>query len=170
MQPTIISKPEMLLVGMSFYGDPFDTSGVWTEENQIGRVWQRFMRYLEQHSGAIQNRTAVDVFLEVQIYNQETIEKGFFEVFVGVQVEQLQPIPLELLGKVLPATDYAVFTLVGEAIFSDWDMHIDQWLAQAGYRRAYPYSIQYYDSRYKGLDQISESTLDLYMPVEKTAV
>ena len=38
-----------MLVGLSFYGDPFDTSGVWTEENHIGRTWQRLMSYLEQH-------------------------------------------------------------------------------------------------------------------------
>ena len=38
MQPTIVQKGEIVLVGMSFYGDPFETSAGWTEENQIGWV------------------------------------------------------------------------------------------------------------------------------------
>ncbi len=167
MQPTILQKEEILLLGLSFYGDPFDTSNVWTEENQIGLTWQRLMRYLEQHSQVIQHRVALDVFYEVHIYGDETNTKGLFEVFVGVPVERLEAVPVELLVKVLPATTYAVFTLEGQAILSDWEMKIDQWLAEAGYERSHPYSLQYYDPRFKGLDQIAESALDLYMPVRK---
>ncbi len=167
MQPTILQKPEILLVGLSFYGDPFDASNVWTEENHIGLTWQRLMRYLEQHSQAIQHRAAPDVFYEVHIYGDETNTKGLFEVFVGVPVERLEAVPVELSVKALPATAYAVFTLEGEAIFSDWVMHIDNWLVEAGYERSHPYSVQYYDPRFKGLDQIADSVLDVYMPVRK---
>ena len=46
MQPKIIRADQIMLVGMSFYGDPFETSAGWMEENQIGRLWQRFMAYL----------------------------------------------------------------------------------------------------------------------------
>ncbi len=169
MQPTLLQKPEILLVGLSFYGDPFDSSDAWTEENHIGRTWQRLTSYLGQHGGAIRHRTASDVFYEVHIYGEETSTRGLFEVFVGVEVERLEAVPVDLLVKVLPAADYAVFTLAGEAIFSDWVMHIDRWLAEAGFERSQPYSVQYYDPRFKGLDRIAESTLDIYMPVRKAA-
>jgi predicted transcriptional regulator YdeE len=167
MQPVIVQKPEILLVGLSFYGDPFDTSGVWTEENHIGRTWQRLMNYLARNSNAIEHRTPEDVSFEVHIYGEETSTKGLFEVFVGLPVERLEAVPVELLVKVLPATQYAVFTLEGETIFSDWDMVIDRWLAEAGYERSHPYSVQYYDSRFIGIDQIADSKLDIYMPVRR---
>lgn len=170
MQPTILQKPQTLLVGLSFYGDPFDVGSAWTEENQIGRTWQRLMRYLEGHPQAIHCRLASDVFYEVHIYGEETSSKGLFEVFVGAPVERLEAVPVDLLVKVLPATEYAVFTFQGEAIFGeDWLMSIDGWLKQAGYERSFLYSIQYYDERFKGLDQIADSTLDVYIPVRRMA-
>jgi len=167
MQPLILQKTEILLAGFSFYGDPFDNSNVWTEENHIGRTWKRLMSYLGQHGDAIKHRVAPDVFYEVHIYGEETTTKGLFEVFVGVPIERLENVPVELSVKVLPATEYAVFTLVGEAILSDWVMNIDSWLTEAGYERSYLYSVQYYDARFKGLDQIADSVLDVYMPVKK---
>jgi len=169
MQPTIVSKAEIKLVGMSFYGDPFETSAGWTEENQIGRLWQRMMTYLSEHGDKIQNQVPVKASYEVHIYGPETMSKGLFEVFVGLQVEKVEKVPVDLLVKLLPATEYAVFTLQGAQIVSDWHLEIDQWIKAAGYRHSYPFSFQYYDERFKGLDQVEDSQLDVYMPVEKAA-
>jgi len=170
MDLMILQKPEILLVGLSFFGDPFDTNNAWSEENHIGRTWQRLMRYLGQPDSTIHHRAAADVFYEVHIYGDETKTQGFFEVFVGFPIERLEAVPVELSLKVLPATEYAVLTLQGEAILSDWVMNIDRWIVEAGYQRSYPYSIQYYDARFKGLDQIADSILDVYMPVRKNIV
>ncbi|MFZ6031207.1 MAG: GyrI-like domain-containing protein [Chloroflexota bacterium] len=165
MKPILLQKPEILLVGMSFYGDPFDTNDPWSEENHIGRTCRRFQQYLETHGQEIRHRRVVDVMYEVHVYDDATTTQGLFEVFVGLPVERLEALPVALSAKVLPATQYAVFTLEGEAILSDWYMHIDQWLETAGYERCHPYSVQYYDTRFKGMDQIAESVLDVYMPV-----
>ncbi|MBC8505604.1 MAG: GyrI-like domain-containing protein [Anaerolineales bacterium] len=167
MEPVISQKSEMKLVGMSFFGDPFDTSDTWTEENQIGRLWQRFMGYLQQNANAIKHTAAEKAMYEVHIYHPETFEKGLFEIFVGVRVEQLEAVPVDLLVKNLPASEYAVFTLAGEQIASDWEMIIENWLARESYRRNHPFSYQYYDERFKGLENITESFLDVYLPIEK---
>ena len=167
MEPIIIEKPAITLVGMSFYGDPFETSAGWTEENQIGRLWERLMAYLAEHSESIQHRSAVQASYEVHIYGPETMTKGLFEVFVGIQVERIEAVPVELLVKILPPTTYAVFTLAGKQISSDWHLEINQWIGQAGYQHALPFSIQYYDQRFKGLGKIEESVLDVYMPISK---
>jgi len=167
MEPVITHKSETILVGMSFFGDPFDTSDAWTEEIQIGRLWQRFMRYFQQHSGTIKHVTDVEGLYEVHIYHPESMEKGLFEIFVGVEVDQLEAVPLETLVKVLPASDYAVFTLEGEQIASDWEMEIDAWLAQGGFKQNYSFSFQYYDKRFKGVGNIRESVLDVYIPIGK---
>jgi predicted transcriptional regulator YdeE len=165
MQPTIVHKDEIMLVGISFYGDPFETSAGWTEENQIGRLWQRLMGYLAENGDAIEPRVAAEVSYEVHVYGPETLTKGLFEVFVGIPVSRLEAVPIDLLVKILPAAQYAVFTFQGKQISSDWHLEIDQWIAKAGYRQALPFSFQYYDERFKGIDHIEESELDVYMPV-----
>lgn len=167
MEPVITHKSETKLVGMSFFGDPFDTSDAWTEENQIGRLWQRFMNCFQQNANAIKHTAEEEAMYEVHIYHPETMDKGLFEIFVGVEVDQLEAVPLELLVKILPSSDYAVFTLEGEQIASDWDMEIEKWLAKGFYQRSHPFSFQYYDKRFKGVDNIGESILDVYLPVEK---
>ena len=42
MEPRIVESERIILVGFSFFGDPFALSAGWTEENEIGRLWQRF--------------------------------------------------------------------------------------------------------------------------------
>ena len=68
--------------------------------------------------------------------------------------------------KVLPPTKYAVFTLAGEEITSDWHQMIHRdWLPDSGYQIAYDYAIERYDERFKGLDKIADSVLEVYIPV-----
>lgn len=169
MLPKITGILQITLIGMSFYGDPFDTHTGWDEENQIGRTWKRFMNFL-----SLQGETG-DIFAnptvayEVHISTPETREKGLFEIFVGMEAKAIQNVPVELSIKVLPATQYAVFTLRGEIIRSDWEMMLEEWLATSGYRRSYAYNFQHYDERFKGLDNLAESTLDVYLPIQKAA-
>ena len=166
MEPLITQKSEMKLVGMSFYGDPFDASDAWTEENQIGRLWQRFMAYFHQNMSAIKHIAKENAMHEVHIYHPETTQKGLFEIFVGVEVERLEAVPVELLVKILPASEYGVFTLTGDQIASDWEKEIEGWLARSSYQRNHAFSYQYYDERFKGVENIGESILDVYIPVE----
>ena len=169
MKPRFVQKKEITLVGLSFYGDPFETSPGWTEENQIGRLWQRLMAYFEENNQAITQCAQADASYEVHIYGPETITKGLFEFFVGFNVIRLGSVPLDLLVKKLPPAEYALFTLEGTQISSDWHMEVEQWITSAGYQRSLPFSIQYYDERFKGVDQIEESVLDVLIPVVPAA-
>jgi AraC family transcriptional regulator len=166
MEPIITQKSELTLMGMSFYGDPFSTRSGWDEENEIGRLWQRLMRFLNDNEARLPVAANQQAAYEVHVYSDETVTKGLFEVFVGVQVDQVRDIPVELLIKILPASEYAVFTFQGEEISSDWYLHIDQWIAAAGYQRSHPFSFQYLDERFKGVDNLADSILDVYMPIK----
>ena len=53
--PEIIEAGPMTFVGFSFFGDPFQLSGGWTEENEIGRLWSRFMAYFANHHADIKH-------------------------------------------------------------------------------------------------------------------
>jgi AraC family transcriptional regulator len=166
MEPKIVETGRMILVGLGFYGDPFRLSGGWTEENEIGRLWNRFMTYLGQHHGAIKNVKGERVAYELQIYHEDTPRTGEFEVFVGVEVEELQDPPLEMSVKILPPATHAVFALEGEQIASDWHlMIVAEWLPQAGHESDPRYSVQRYDERFKGVENLAESVVEVYMPI-----
>ena len=168
MEPKIVERDPMILVGFCFYGDPFAESAGWTEENEIGRLWNRFMTYTADHRDAIQHVKGETVAYEVHIESPETPSKGFREVFVGVEVERLANVPVELLVKMLPPATYAVFTLKGEQIASDWSMSIGEWMRRSPYEPASSYGFQRYDERFRGLDDLDASELDVYVPVKRT--
>jgi predicted transcriptional regulator YdeE len=167
MEPTIVKRNQIILVGFSFFGDPFASSDGWTEENEIGRLWNRFMAYMAQHSERIKHITNPEVWYEVHIWHEETAAKGHFEVFVGAEVEQLENVPIEVSVKMLPPIKYAVFTLKGKQIVSDWSRTIySEWMPGSGYQEAYAYMFQLYDQRFKGLENLDASALDVYIPVK----
>ncbi len=169
IQPVISEKKQITLVGISFYGDPFDSRAGWDDENEIGHLWTRFMKFLSSHQDEMIEKP--QVFYEVHIYTDETREIGKFEVFVGVEADltKLNALSVELCIKVLPETQYAIFTFHGEEITADWEKMLQNWFTASGYESPYSYNFQYYDARFKGLDKIDESILDVYVPVEKIA-
>jgi AraC family transcriptional regulator len=165
VEPRIVEKGRMILVGFSFFGDPFAESGGWTEENEIGSLWSRFSNYLADHRDQIKHVEDDDAAYEVHVESEETTSKGHREVFVGIEVNQLDNVPVELLVKVLPPTTYVVFTLQGEQIISDWSLMIAEWMLDADYVPSHTYGFQLYDRRFKGLDNLEGSELDVYVPV-----
>jgi predicted transcriptional regulator YdeE len=166
MEPKIVERGQMILVGLSFYGDPFAESASWTEENEIGRLWSRFMAYVADHHEAIQHIKDEHAAYEVHVETAETASRGFREVFVGVEVERLAQVPVELVVKILPASMYVVFTLKGEQIASDWSTSIGEWVRRSTYEPVGDFGIQRYDDRFRGVDNLTASELDVYIPVK----
>ncbi|MDK2982013.1 MAG: hypothetical protein PWQ55_2360 [Chloroflexota bacterium] len=166
MDLDFVERPALTLMGMSFYGDPFRDAGDWSENNEIGRLSQRYMEFAAGHRAALDALLSAPDFYEVHIYNPETEEKGLFEVFVGQPVGAVAGIPLELSCKILPAGSYACVHLQGETIISDWYRDFDKELAQHGRQYGLPFFFQIYDQRYKGMDRIAESEIDAFIPVK----
>jgi predicted transcriptional regulator YdeE len=170
MNPKIIEGAPIILAGLSFFGDPFASKDPWSEENEIGLLWQRMMSFMGQKGADLKRIISEEgVFYEVHIYHPDTKKTGEFEVYVGAEINQIGELPVEMVIKILPSTSYAVFSLEGKQIESDWPHMIYQdWMPQAGYRSAFPFSFQYYDRRFKGLDKLDESVIDVYVPIIKT--
>ena len=164
MEPKILEKEKIVLVGMVFYGDPFKNQAGWSQENEIGKLWKRFVA----REKTIKNRVENGGY-EVHIEPEEYEETKNFYVFVGVEVEKIENLPLEMFTKILPATKYAVFTLKGREITSNWqDKIYKEWLPQSGYEEAHKFTIEYYDDRFKGIDN-TESELDIYVPIKQAS-
>lgn len=161
----ICERGRLLIAGLGFFGDPFGLSGEWTEENEIGRLWHRYMTFM--HSPGAQTPPIPNpaVGYELWIEHADTRAKGFWEIFVGQEIADVAAVPVELSIKALPATMYAVLTLRGEEIASDWQQDALNSLANAGFKQALPYSFQSYDHRFKGMDKLAESEIDIYIPI-----
>jgi AraC family transcriptional regulator len=167
-KPKVVKFDRMFLAGFSFFGDPFAMSAEWTEENEIGRLCRRFMEYVEKNGARTKNLLIPDISYEVWTWNEEAAEKGNFDIFVGMEVKQVEAVPYDLSMRILPPCEYAVFTLKGQEITTDWHKPLyKEWLPQSGYEESYQYQFQYYDQRFKGMDRVDESELDVYVPVSK---
>ena len=168
MEPRIVERDQILLAGMGFYGDPFASSAGWTEENEIGRLWNRFMAFWRAEGARLPHLADPSVMYEVHIEHPETQAKGHYEVFAGVEVSQLSGLPAQLLVKVLPSNLYAVFTMAGSEIGSDWGPRIyGEWMPGSGYEGVPGYVFELYDERFKGIGRLEESVLDVYIPVRR---
>lgn len=169
MEPQIVQKESILLAGFSFFGNPFEAKDPWSEENEIGRLWRRLMTFRQQKNvGLPPALVHHDAFYEVHLTCPDTPLTGEFEVFAGIPVEQIHGLPVELVFKVLPPAQYAVFTLTGEQINSDWDQLIyRQWFPTTSYAPAHNFNFQYYDHRFKGMDKLTDSSIDVYIPIKQ---
>jgi AraC family transcriptional regulator len=162
MEPKIVEMEELTLVGMVFYGDPFKDVAGWSEENEIGKLWGRFVAKEE----LVKNVTGHGGY-EVHIEPEEYKDTKRYYVFVGVKVGEVEDLPLEMFSKTLAAGTYAVFTMKGEEITSDWSKAIyEEWLPQSGYVERAKYLIEFYDEkRFKGMNDPG-SELDIYVPIQ----
>ena len=175
MQVEFVERGPITLAGMSYYG-PLTGEG-WSQENPIGQLWQRFNRFFDK-TPAFSEAHAVSpgIGYELNIWNEEEYqETKCFHVFVGVQVDQLDEMPLQVVGKVLPAGLYAHLNPKGKEIASWERTFYEEWLPGSGYRVRdfgdYQFQIQAYEEgRFHGLgDLLEESEIDVYVPVKKVS-
>ncbi|MFX0015884.1 MAG: GyrI-like domain-containing protein [Promethearchaeota archaeon] len=167
---TIINRGKPLrLLGCVFYGDPFHSVGGWSEENEIGLTWQRFMRLYEKHKAFIQQFCMkCEVMYEVHLEPEEYKNTKKFYVFTGIEITDSPEIPLELFNMTLPVSKYGIFTFKGENIFRGGEFIYNEWLPDSNYEEAHPFLIQAYDQRFKGMESslLEESELDYHIPIK----
>ena len=53
MTPKFVEKGDIILAGMDFSGNPFTKAGGWSKQNEIGKLWQRFMSFCKKNEGKI---------------------------------------------------------------------------------------------------------------------
>jgi AraC family transcriptional regulator len=105
-------------------------------------------------------------------YTERFSKTGFFYYLAGLPVSRLEEIPIELVGKTLPASEYAVFThkgpLVGKTntVKDTYAYAYGTWLPKSPYVNPHAYDFEYYDERFKGNDN-PESEIDICIPIRK---
>jgi AraC family transcriptional regulator len=163
----ILEKKPLQLLGCVYYGDPFHSTEAWSEQNEIGLTWQRFMKLYEKYKDSIERqRISPNLEFEVHIEPEEYKQTKKFYVFVGVEVVSFEELPLEMFGKVFPATKYAVFTFQGKQMFNGGQSIWHEWLPSSEYQEAHPFFMEVYDARrFLGMNN-EDSELDYYIPIK----
>jgi AraC family transcriptional regulator len=165
MKPSITDKKKITLVGMDFFGNPTEKAEGWTEQNAIGQLWKRFNRFYENRKDSFKHLVSeAGHELWIDVEGEKDAKDKY--IFVGLAVERIEDLPLELVAKPLPETRYAVFTLKMSDIKSGgigglWNT----WLPETGLKTSHDFMIEYYDClRFKGMDN-PDSEVDFMVPI-----
>ncbi|WDV46428.1 effector binding domain-containing protein [Clostridiaceae bacterium M8S5] len=162
-----VKTKNLLLGGMIFYGDPISVKGGWDTSNHIGQLWSRYSEFLRQNPVRKYSANKNSMY-EIHIYNESTPTNGYFEVFVGEEVTSSK-LPIDLCTKFIDESLYLKVTLSGDEITSDWWHKIinDNSIANMKLKPTQKYLIQVYDERFKGMDNIENSTMYALVPLEE---
>lgn len=166
LKTEIIEEKSFKLIGCVFYGDPFHSKEGWNVENEIGSLWNRFIKLCHENKDFLQKEVINDLSYEIHLQPEDYKETRKFYVYVCVEVKELKEIPLEMFCKTFPATKYAVFTFKGKEMFRGGEYIWNKWLPESDYEEAYPYMALAYDkNRFFGLDN-EKSEIDFYVPIK----
>ena len=166
MEPNIINREQFLIVGMVYYGNPFQEIEVTPDQNEVGKLWARFSTYYDNNPQVFKGEVNPKVGWELHITTDEYEDTKEYYVMVGVEMSEIADLPLPTFAKVLPAGQYAVFTLKGEEMVKDWCKAIyKEWLLSSDYKEAFQCTIERYDGdRFKGWGD-PESEVDIWVPI-----
>ncbi|POR03094.1 hypothetical protein AU468_05960 [Alkalispirochaeta sphaeroplastigenens] len=169
MQVTIHTFPPVCLAGASFFGNPFTSHAAWTEENEIGLLWQRYLSLLREQSPPSRENDPPgeafkEEFFELHILHPGSNLRGEYEVFAGhpVQFSEIARWPLPFSLKVIPPGEYGLFWLNGPDAAEDWAAELE---LPEGYRLNTSFSVLRYDHRFRGMDQLEESQVQIHAPL-----
>lgn len=147
MEPTIVTKGEMILVGLT--SDRSDIHGLW-------------MKY-EEKDKAIAHK------VEGTGYELHRFLKDSVQVTVGTEVTNADSVPEGLTVTRVPAGQYAVFThRLANGGYEGLNPVMDKWLKTGPYEQADSFIIEVYGPRFKGGNQ-PDSEIDFLIPVRPRA-
>ena len=160
MEPRIVKKDAIKMIGLMYYGD--------NKNWEIPKIWEEFTPLIKN----IPNILQVNEAYGLCFYTESTSKTGLFYYLAARPVTSLEEIPIPLVGKTLPASEYAVFTHKGPLLgktnnIKDTYMYVyGTWLQNSPYVNPYSYDFEFYDERFTGSDN-PESEIDICIPIRK---
>ncbi len=172
MDYELIEKENMYFIGFSYRGTIKENLDQF--QNQVDDCWNTLADFCVNRWAHIEDEI-IDPKLsyEIQLWNKEELEQnGLLNIFVGLEVKDLETIPIEMTGKLLPKGKYILFNLKGEEIHGWEDFILQEWLPESNYWlrmfNEHLFHVQrFHEDRFKGVENIEESELDILVPVEK---
>ncbi len=164
--PVVEKKDKMVIGGINYYGNPFENHEGWNVENEIGKLWNRFMYLFYQKREKISSIADEKAFYEIHIRTDKECDGNQeYGIMVGVELKEISELPEEMVLKVFGEREYLVFSLNGREIVENWKT-MNDWIENSEYIIDGNYMIQMYDSRFKGMDRIDESVMEAWFPIK----
>ena len=166
-EPSFTEEITLKLSGMVYFGNPVHTHEGWTEGNEVGKLWERFMKICIENADILEQVTVEPgIAYEAHIaYAGEPNQE--YHIFVGIETKNPITYPIELFYKVMPNTKYAVFTAKGPNMADQIETIYTEWLPNSEYVESYPMLIQRYDQkRFRSLDD-PDSEIDFMVPIKE---
>ena len=159
MEPRIKTLSETRLVGKK--------SRMSFEKNTTSRLWQEFMPLRGQIGNALDTTLySVEVYEGIDFFRDFDPSREF-EKWAAVPVPNLDIIPEDLEGLLIPAGEYAVFRYKGKASEASgmYRYIYGSWLPKSGYTLDHRPHFAKMGSEYKG--EHPDSQEELWIPVTK---
>jgi len=157
IQPNIITKPEMTVIGISttYQYDDFNLS----------KMWSVFKQRKAEITSMIPDTHGFGIYENYQ-ENAGIDETTVFTYLCCAEVSSLNDIPEGMVGRVIPEQMYAVFTHKGTVDNIDNTLRYiwGDWLPTSKYSYANKPDFELYSKRFIPDNQKSE--IDLYIPIQ----
>jgi len=172
MEYEVVEKEKMKIVGLNYHGSITENDIAF--EEKVEDLWRRLSEFCINRWQSIEEEVInPELSYEIQVWNEEELEEsGQMNIFVGFEFEDLESIPVQLIGKVLPGGKYLSFILQGEEI-RDWEGYLlQEWFPESDYwLRSFDdqlFHVQcFHENKFKGIDNLEESELKVLIPVEE---
>jgi AraC family transcriptional regulator len=149
MEPQIVKKPAMTLVGLQLHGKMagMDIQALWTGFG-LRMAELKIVANVDICYGAMNH------------YDEAT---GEFDYLAACEVRDAGAAPGDMVRWNVPAQTYAVFSCTLPQIGAAWTTAYRQWLPTSGYQRATGPEFELYDEKFNPQDPTA--TLYLYVPI-----
>ena len=151
MDPRIIKRPDLKVVGMKYRGN--------NENEEIPQLWDAFWPRHEEIAHRVPDMVAYGV---IDNFDEEKQE---FDYVAGVEVDSLADVPAGMTGIEVPAQTYAVFDCTLPTLMDTIQHAYEGWLPGSGYARAPGPELELYDERFDVAQEKLE--MSIYIPIEK---
>ena len=154
MEPVIKKLPEFCVVGIPAFGEA--AAGLFP------KTWEIFLRLEKNLKWKDYDRA-----FGIEFYTEEFHSEGKWFYMACREVKDLSSVPVNMVGKVIPEHQYAVFTSRGlSEIKNTFQFAYKEWLPKSEYVPADCFDFELYDDRFKGADN-PETVIDIYIPIKK---
>lgn len=119
-QPEIKELPEFKIIGYPYYGIP----------DRIPEMWQKFEKiYKDIYKKDLREKTCAFIFNCHRELNY----------MISIEIDTLdKDIPMEFVGKIVPAATWAMFEVTGEDIDETMAYAHSEWFPKSGYEYSMP--------------------------------
>ena len=154
MEPRIQHRDAFSVIGLEYYGE--------NKHNEIGEMWGKF----NEIANSIPNKVFPMEAVFGLCYMLPDDKEGSFHYIASVSVTSLDKIPAGMIGKMIPASNYAVFTHYGklDTLGETYHKIYQEWLPETGLKIRTDLDFEYYDKRF--VQSSDSSEFDIYISLQ----